>query len=209
LAVGLVLLVHLAAESRLLPSWVKGIAEDEYATGPTRLVASLGDCEGRLVDGEGPVYLSAGERALLLYRADFEPWRLGWTLRGSQVLDLTEDSTLHVQSYSRLVDLTVPFTIKYQRCCFGQVEAPTAETFVLKSYVVQFMEGEPEPHTVEGTGEEMARFGRECCYYRDGRTYFAYSFEEVRDDRGPGRGIWLEVYDKTGKLLCREWAGYL
>jgi len=200
LAVGLVLLVHLAAESRLLPSWVKGIAEDEYATGPTRQVASLGDWKGQ------QVYLSAGERALLLYRADFEPWRLGWTLAGSQALDMTEDSALHVQLYSLMTDLEPPHIITYRRYCFGRVDAPAAETFVLKSYVVQFLE-EMEPHAVEGTGEEMARFGRECCHYRDGRTYFAYSFEEVRDYEGPGRGIWLEVYDTEGKLLCREWAG--
>lgn len=201
LAVGLVMLVHLAAESRLLPSWVRTMAEDEYATGPTWQVASLGAWEGQ------QVYLSAGERALLLYRASFAPWRLGWTLAGSQVLDLTEEKALHVQLYTLITFLEPPHTVTYRRCCFGRVEAPAAETFVLKSYVVQFLGQEMEPHAVEGTGEEMARFGRESCYYREGRTYFAYSFEEVRDHEGPGRGIWLEVYDTEGNLLCREWAG--
>lgn len=205
LAVGLVMLVHLAAESRLLPSWVKGIAEDKYATGPTRQVASLGAWEGQ------QVYLSAGEEAMLLYRASFAPWRLGWTLAEAQVLDLTEDKALHVQFYSIVTDVELlhepPHTVTYRRCCFGRVETPAAGTFVLKSYVVQFLGQEMEPHAVEGTGEEMARFGRESCYYREGRTYFAYSFEEVRDHEGPGRGIWLEVYDTEGKLLCREWAG--
>lgn len=208
LAVGLVMLVHLAAGSRLLPRWVRTMAEDEYATGPTRQVAVLQDWQGQWGEREGRAYLSAGEKAMLLYRASFEPWRLGWTLAGAQVLDLTGDTPLHVQFYSLIADVELPRTVTYRRCYFGQVETPAAGTFVLKSYVVQFLE-EMEPHAVEDTGEEVARFGRECCYYRDGRTYFAYSYEEVRDDQehGPGRGIWLEVYDTEGKLLCREWAG--
>jgi len=202
LVVGLVMLVHLAAESRLLPSWVRTIAEDEYAAGHTEQVASLGTLSGRW--GERS-YLSAGEEALLFYSADFDPWRLGWSLDSSTSLDLTEEKALHVSAYCRLTGFEEPpHVFTYRLTCFGRVEAPEAETFVLRGRDYPGDGSPPE----DVPGEELARFGRESCYHRDGHTYFAYTYEAARRDE-PRQLLWLEVYDAGGELLCLGDTGYL
>lgn len=210
LTVVLVLLVHLTAESRLLPSWVKGIAEDEYATGPTRMVAALGTMDGSAIGDETRYrcYFSAGENVVLFYHTCFSPRRLGWVLTGKEVVSLTEEKTVHCGAHITLLRMAEGRRTDW-RCYFGRVDDPAAETFVLNSYVVQSFPGEPEPRIEADTVQEMARFGTEECFYRDGCTYFAHTFEWTKDNEGPGRIVRLEVYGADGELLGWDWAGHV
>lgn len=210
LALGLALYLcfQWAAGYRLLPRWVRGLAQDEYGAGRTRLVSGLGG--GSTDRKRNRFYLAAGEETVLFFAARHTPL-LGWGLAGDTAVGRRQRGyeTLTVGGFTLEREETHD-----QECwVFGEVTDREVAEVVLYGaalpegwgpenleYVTEEEWGQLEPR-------ELARLGPGDWILWENRRFFAWnSLFAV----GGARSWWwtyIESYDAAGTRLERIYVG--
>lgn len=209
LALALYLCFQWAAGYRLLPRWVRRLAQDEYGIGKTRLVVSLGR---GLLDGRSRFYLAGGEETVLFFAARYTPL-LGWGLEGSVptgrmrqrcetmmaggfTLEREETGEQEVWIFGEAVsreaaEIVVCGTAEPENWGPADLEAPTQE---------EWERLEPR---------ELARFGRGDWIFWENRRFFAWNSLYTDGWEEPHNWWWtyIESYDAAGTLLERTYVG--
>lgn len=210
LALALYMCFQWAAGYRLLPRWVRGLAQDEWGLGRTQLAASLG--RGGL-DSRSRFYLASGEGTVLFFAARRTPL-LGWSLEGSTSVSRgsgQRTETLMAGGYT----LEREETGEQEIWVFGEIRA--REVAEIAVYGTATPENWAPVDLLEPTQEEweqlepreLARLGAEDWRWSQNRKFFAWNSMYTDGWEKPRNWWWtyIESYDAAGALLERIYVG--
>lgn len=208
LALALYLCFQWVAGYRLLPWWVRGMAQDENGLEETRLVAGLG---GGLLEGRYQFYLSAGEERVLFFSARHIPllgWRLAWAAPASRKGQRGE--TLIPGAFT----LRNEETGGQEIWVFGEVTGREVAEVVLYGTATNLNWSPPDlgeltPEEWERLEpRELARLGGKDWIWSQNRRFFAWnSILATQGGRRSWEWLYAECYDASGALIERAFVG--
>lgn len=210
LALGLYLCFQWAAGYRLLPQWVRGLAQDDYGAGRTHLAVDLG--AGITDRKRNRFYLAAGEETVLFFAARHTPL-LGWGLAGDAAVGRRQRGagyeTLTVGGFTLEREETHD-----QECwVFGEVtDRKVAEVVLYGAALPEGWGPEDLGYVSEEDWSrlkpmELVRLGPGDWLRSQGRCFFVWNHLLAV---GGARSWWwtyIESYDAAGTLLERIYVG--